>query len=277
MAARIVTRGVILRALEGNMRKFKKFWPVRSRIFRSLLVVAGVFLLTAALAPKANAQNVLIYFNFEDATIGGPFDPAADVVGAPDFNPGGGVQASTITTNLVTTGAVAGTLLNRTAGDIDTADPGVAMGLRTTTADNGHYIQFVFNATLFSNMSLSFAINTAGNGFNNVELLYSITAGHPDPSFVSVGSLAILSAGGFHLLTFGVPSAVNGQPDVALRLTFTGGTSMGNNLETVIDNIQLTGVPEPATVAGGLLGVLGLCWFQRRQLIRSVRLRRAPV
>jgi hypothetical protein len=34
-------------------------------------------------------------------------------------------------------------------------------------------------------------------------------------------------------------------------------------------------VPEPTTIAGGLLGVLGLCWFQRRRLIRSVRLRRA--
>src|SRR5262245_39747367 len=59
----IVRRGVILRALGGHMRKFKKFWPARSRTFRSLLVVAGVFLLTAALGPKANAQNVLIYFN----------------------------------------------------------------------------------------------------------------------------------------------------------------------------------------------------------------------
>src|SRR4029077_8224331 len=211
------------------MRKLKRIRRC-ALPFHLLLIVAGALLLMAAFAPKANA-DVLIYFNFEDATIGGPFDPAADVVGAPDFNPGGGVQASTITTNLVTTGAVAGTLLNRTAGDIDTANPGVAMGLRTTTGDNGHYIQFVFNATLFSNMSLSFAVDSAGNGFNNVQLLYSITPGHADASFVSVGSLAILSAGGFHILTFGVPSAVNGQPDVALRLTCTGGASMGNNLE----------------------------------------------
>ena len=43
-----------------------------------------------------------------------------------------------------------------------------------------------------------------------------------------------------------------------------------------IDNIQVNGtaVPEPATVAGGLLGVLGLCWHQRRRLICCVRLRR---
>ena len=255
------------------MRKFKQFWPVRSRAFRSLLLVAGVFILTAALAPKANAQNVLIYFNFEDATIGGPFDPAADVVGAPDFNPGGGIQMSTLTTNLVTTGATAGTLLNRTAGDIDTADPGLAMGMRTTTADNGHWIQFGVNATLFSNMSLSFAINTAGNGFDHFQLSYSTDGG---TTFTNVGvPVFIPSGGGFHLFTIGVPSAVDGQANSILRLVFTGGTSMGNNLETVIDNIQLTGVPEPATVGGGLLGVLGLCWHQRRRLARSVRPRRA--
>jgi hypothetical protein len=255
------------------MRNSKKLWPVRSRIFRSLLVVAGVFLLAAALAPKANATE-LIYFNFEDATIGGPFDPDADVVGAPDFNPGGGVQLSTIVTNLVTTGAVAGTLVNRTAGDIDTADPGVAMGMRTTPGDNGHWIQFGVDATFFENMSLSFAVNTAGNGFNSAALSYSLNGGG---TFTAVGSLPILSGGGFQILSFVLPAAVNNQPNVVLRLTFTGGTSMGNNLETVIDNIQLTGtlVPEPATVAGGLLGFLGLCWFQRRRLIRSVRLRRA--
>jgi hypothetical protein len=264
------------------MRTPKKFWPVRSRMFRCLLVLAGVFLFTAALAPKANAQNVLIYFNFEDATITtppSPYDPASDDVPPLGDNPGGGVQHSTIVDNFnvgppPATGAVAGTLLNRTSGDIDIADPGVALGMRTTVADNGHWIQFPVNATLFSAMSLSFAVDTVGNGFNTVQLSYSITPGHPDPSFVVVGSLPIFAAGGFHILTFAIPSAVNGQPDVILRLTFNGGFSSGNNLQTVIDNIQLVGVPEPTTVAGGLLGVLGLCWFQRRRLIRSVRFRR---
>jgi len=270
MPARIATRGVILRPLEGNMRKFTKFWPVRSRTFRSLLVVASVFLLTAALAPKAKAQNeVLIYFNFEDATIGGPFDPESDDIPPLGDNPGGGVQHSTIETNLVTTGAVAGTLVNRTAGDIDTANPGVAMGLRTTPADNGHYIQFHANTTTFSNMSLSFAVNTQGNGFNSVQFSYIINGVE-----TIVGSQPIASGGGFQTITFAVPTGAEGQADVIFRLTFNGGTSQGQNLQTIIDNIQLTGVPEPATVAGGLLGVLGLCWHQRRRLMCHMRLRR---
>ena len=244
------------------MRKFKRFWPVRSHALRSLLVVAGVFLLTAALAPKANAQGVLIYFNFEDNPIGAGYDNQADVQGPPDFNPGGGVQLSTLTDNFVSgTGTVAGTTVNRTAGDIDTSTLR-ALGLRTTPADNGHWIQFSFNASAFSNMSLSFAVNSAGNGFNSVTLQYSLDG----VNFTNASTLAIASGGGFNVLTFAVPTAVDGQPFVTLRLVFTGGTSSGNNLQTIIDNIQLTGVPEPTTVAGGLLGVLGLCWHQRRRL-----------
>jgi hypothetical protein len=251
------------------MRKFKTRRP-RALWFRSLLVVTSALLLMTAFAPKANAI-VLIYFNFEDATIGGPFDPESDDVPPLGDNPGGGVQHSTITTNLITTGAIAGTLINRTPGDIDTADPGLALGMRTTPADNGHWIQFSFNGTPFSSMSLSFAINTQGNGFDHVQLSYSLDG----VNFTDVGSPVFIPAGGmFHVITLGVPSAVDNQPNVTLRLVFTGGTSMGNNLQTIIDNIQLTGVPEPTTVAGGLLGVLGLCWHQRRRLIRSVRLRR---
>jgi hypothetical protein len=254
------------------MRKFKTRRP-RALRFRLPLIVAGALLLMAALAPKANAQTVLVYFNFEDATLGGPFDPDSDVVGAPDFNPGGGLVLTTIVTNMTVTGAVAGFLDNRTAGDIDTADPGLAMGMRTTPADNGHWVQFAFDATFFANMSLSFAVNTAGNGFNNVQLFYSTNGGG---TFTAGPSAPILNAG-VQIITLAVPSAVDTQANVVLRMVFNGGTSMGNNLQTIIDNIQVTGsiVPEPATLGGGLLGVLGLCWHQRRRLIRSVRWRRS--
>src|SRR6476660_149428 len=247
------------------MRKFKRFWPVRSHALRSLLVVAGVFLLTAALAPKANAQGVLIYFNFEDNPIGPGYDHAADV--QPAFggdNPGGGVQNSTLIDSFIGagTGTTPGTTVNRTAGDIDTGTLR-GLGLRTTPLDNGNFIQFGFNASAFSNMSLSFAVNTSGNGFNSVVLQFSTNG----VTFVPAGTAAIPSGGGFNIITFAnLPAAIDGQPFVTLRLVFTGGTSSGNNLQTIIDNIQLTGVPEPTTVAGGLLGVLGLCWHQRRRL-----------
>jgi hypothetical protein len=184
---------------------------------------------------------VLIYFNFEDAVLRGPFDPASDDVPPLGDNPGGGVQHSTIDSNMTVTGAVAGTLLNRTSGDIDIANPGLAMGMRTTPQDNGHYIQFSFDATAFSNMSLSFAIDTAGNGFNTVTFSYSTTG--PGGTFTDFNTKFLPSGGGFQIFSSFVPPAVEFKPLVTLRLTFNGGTSHGNNLQTVIDNIQLTGVP----------------------------------
>jgi hypothetical protein len=251
------------------MRKSKQFPRPR---FRFLLILAGALMLIAALVPKADA-TVLVYFNFEDAVSGGPFDPESDDVPPLGDNPGGGIQHSTITTNLVVTAAVDGFLDNRTPGDIDTADPGLAMGMRTTPLDDGHWLQFAVNATFFESMSLSFAIDTAGNGFNMVELSYSTTG--PGGPFTVVGS-QFIATGGVQIITFAVPSGADHQADLVLRLTFSGGTSEGQNLQTVIDNIQLNGtvIPEPTTVAGGLLGLLGLCWHQRRRLIRSVGWRR---
>ena len=243
---------------------------LHTRTFRSFFAaVAGTLMLMAAFAPSANA-TVLVYFNFEDGTLGGAVDFTSDVVGPPDFNPGGGIVLTTITTTATVFASVDGLLLNRTPGDIDTADPGLAVGFRTTPVDNGSYIQFAVDATFFQAMSLSFAIDTAGNGFDTVQLSYFVNGVE-----TIVGSQPIVT-GGAQIITFAVPPGANNQPTLVLRLTFNGGTSQGNNLQTIIDNIQLNGtaVPEPATVVSGLLGVLGLGWHQRRRLIRSVRLRR---
>jgi hypothetical protein len=224
-----------------------------------------------AFAPKANALVEIVYFNFEDATIGGAPDMAADVVGAPDFNPGGGIQASTLQTNFVPGDffAVGGLgNINRTALDIDTT-ANVGLGFSTTPADNGHWIQFGVNTTTFSGMSLRFAVaSTAAGGFNSVAFSYSTNG----VNFLPAGSHSILLSVP-QIISFALPPDANGQPNVILRLTFDGGSTGGL---TVIDNIQLTAVPEPTTVAGGLLGVLGLCWLQRRRLIGFAHLRSPP-
>jgi hypothetical protein len=271
------------------MRKFKKFrlralaapiesrqqWA-RSRTFPSLLfaVAGALLLLTAALAPSANA-TVLVYFNFEHTTVGGPPDFFSRTVGPPDFNPGGGLVLTTILPipPLINFGMVDGLLLNRTPGDIDTNVPGVALGMETTPQDNGGALEFQVDTTFFQNMSLSFAINTQGNGFNMVFVNYSTDGGG---TFDPIGS-SFIASGGDQLISFAVPVGAEGQSNVIFQLVFDGGTSTGQDLQTVIDNIRLDGIviPEPATVVGGLLGAFGLGWHQRRRLIRSVRLRRA--
>ena len=102
------------------MRKFKRFPPHGLR-FRLPFILTGTVLLLAALAPTGKA-DLIVYFNFEDSFNGGPPDFTSDVIGAPDFNPGGGVVLTTITTDYTSGEALSnhpGTSLNRSAGDID--------------------------------------------------------------------------------------------------------------------------------------------------------------
>ena len=122
-------------------------------------------------------------------------------------------------------------------------------------------------------MTLSFAINAQGNGFTTANLYYSINGGG---TFTQFFTQAIPNSGTI-IVSSAVPAAANNFPQTILRIELTGGQSNGLDLQNVMDNIRVEGtiVPEPATVAGGLLGVLGLCWFQRRRLIRSVHFRRA--
>jgi hypothetical protein len=259
------------------MRKFEKFWPhalaapverpqswMRSRAFRLLLVVAGVFILTAAFAPRANA-TLLMYFNFNDTTLGGDPDYNCDPLG---------LQASVITTNYdsADVDAVEGLALNIAPGD--TESPNLGLGLSRSAQNEPGRFDFAVDAGFFQDMSLSFAVNSNGNGFETVTLSYNLSGGVG--TFTDVGSATIVTGPG-QIITFVLPAAVNNQPGLVLRLEFTGEQSNGVDLQNTVDNIQLNGIaiPEPATVVGGLLGVLGLGWHQRRRLIRSVRLRRA--
>jgi hypothetical protein len=262
-----VTNGITFRALGGTMRKFRTFTP-RALPFRFFLVVAGALLLMAAFAPRANA-SLIAYFNFEDAVNGAPPDFTSEA------DQGLGV-ATTITTNytpadMETVANAVGTL-NRVPTDVDTNAH--SMGLHRTTNNNGaHFDIPLFTPQgFFQNMTVTFATNRNGNGFANVQLFFSTNGGG---TFTAVGAPTVLPTS-LILVTLPVPAGANNAPLLVLRLVFTNG-GPGNDLQTVIDNIQVNGtiVPEPATVAGGLLGVLGLCWHQRRRLISSVRLRKA--
>ena len=243
---------------------------------RSLFVaMAAALLLAAALAPRANA-TLIVYFNFEDQAPGDPFtagtfDGVADTIAADGF---GGIQNSLLTMhNYDTAGfgsgpalAIAGT--NRAPGDTDQTNNS-ALVMNGTSKNNNAFLQFSVNTIGLTQLSLSFAVDNNGNGFNTATLQYSTTpAGvySPVATFtITTGSNQLLTSPTFNV----TPSATG-----TFRLVFSGGQSNGNNRETAIDNIQLNAVPEPSTVASGLFSVCGLCWFQRRRLIRFVRLRR---
>jgi hypothetical protein len=135
-------------------------------------------------------------------------------------------------------------------------------------------IPLISSQGIYDVTSVSFAYASAGNGWALVTLQISTDGGLTFQNIsASTTNVALPSTpGGTITLTIASGTTLNIN-NLALRLLFTNGQSNGNNLEFQLDNIQIGGtiVPEPATVAGGLLGVLGLCWFQRRRLIRSLR------
>ena len=249
------------------MRKFKICRP-RNLTFRLLLVVAGALLLLAAFSPRANA-DLIAYYNFE-----GPDTPGFPVnldSHAPAFFSSG----NTLT-------------LSFNAGALEEVNPGLpenrwptdpdpnltALGLTRSGANSPATFDIPLFSTegIFQDMTLSFAINALGNGFEFANLLYSTDGGANFTLF----STQKIPESGTVIISAAVPTIANNAPDFVLRIELTGGQSNGNDLQNIMDNIRVEGtiVPEPATVAGGLLGVLGLCWHQRRRLICSIRFRR---
>jgi hypothetical protein len=263
------------------MRKFKRC-PVRALLFRLFVIVAGALLLMAAFAPRANAA-LIVYFNFEDAIDEGPPDFTSDITPA---NPGGGVVLTTMTTNYTSGEAFAdnpGFSLNRSAGDIDVFPATGNFDVALTNAGGNNNRHFDFNVFspngFYQTMTLSFAVGSIsdGGGFTSVTLQYSTNGGGTFTTFATVAIVGTTTSP--QLVSQAVPALANNKNLLTFRIFFTGGTGTDGSTEyTEFDNFQLTGtiVPEPATVAGGLLGVLGLCFHQRRRLIRfAPRLRRA--
>jgi hypothetical protein len=260
------------------MPKFMRLTP-RNLRFRSFVILAGALMLLAAFAPTANAALVRFY-DFEGAAT--PPDPWNLQSHTPAVEIGAG---TTLFLDNGTPGVnypPANTLI----------EPGLAQNLPGGAGPN--LVSAGFNHTAFSFLgveiplpsaqgiyditSVSFAYASAGNGWALVTLQIS-TDGGLSFNNISVATTNVFlpsTPGGTITLAITSGTTLNIN-NLALRLLFTNGNSNGNNLEFQLDNIQIGGtiVPEPATVAGGLLGILGLCWFQRKRLIRSVRFRKA--
>jgi hypothetical protein len=238
------------------MRKFKTR-RLRGLRFRSLLILTGVLMLMAAFAPRAKA-DLIVYFNFEGPdTPGFPVNMSSSPLG---------FVSTTLVTNFPAGDMTqqAGLPQNMVPGDVGTLVTG--LGLSASGANDPANFDIVLNTPqgFFQAMTVSFAINAQGNGYNNANILFSTNGG---VTFTLVNSTAVPSSGTI-IVSAMLPAAANNTPLLTIRIQLTGGQSNGQNLQNVIDNIKIEGtiVPEPATVAGGLLGVLGLCWFQRRRL-----------
>lgn len=248
------------------MRKFKTCRP-RNLTFRLLLVVAGALLVLTAFSPRANA-DLIAYYNFE-----GPDTPGFPVnldSHAPAFFSSGNTLTLTYTAGELE--EADGLPENRWPTDPDPNLTGLGLTRSGANTPATFDIPLFSTEGIFQDMTLSFAINALGNGFDTTSLYYSTDGGG---SFTLFHTQEIPTSGTV-IVSAAVPTVANNAPDFVLRIELSGGHSNGADLQNVIDNIRVEGtiVPEPATIAGGLLGVLGLCWHQRRRLICSIRFRR---
>jgi hypothetical protein len=133
---------------------------------------------------------------------------------------------------------------------------------------------------IYTSISLSFALNSVGNGhqFSTLTLLYATVANPTmESQFTSFDTITISKGTGYYTITSALPAGAFEQANLTLQFCFSGAGNASEGLHTYLDNIRLTAtvVPEPSSYIGGLVGILGLCWFQRRWLVRSLRFRRA--
>ena len=257
------------------MRKFKTC-SRRGLPFRLLVILAGALLLLAVFAPQANA-DLLRFYDMEGT------DTPPYPVNLDSHTPALETGDQTLFLDNGTPGTPFPSI--RTSQQV-----GIPMNLPVGAGPNNTSIGFTRSMLsplgveipmpssqgIYDVTSVSFAYASNGNGWGFAQLQMSTNGGL---SFTTnLSGLTPLPATGSNgsFIAFTIPSGTTTNiPGLVLRILFTGG-GPGADLQFALDNIQIggTAVPEPATVAGGLLGVLGLCWFQRRRLICCVRLRR---
>ena len=245
--------------------------------------VVGALVLSAAFVPMANATNGLqVYFNFNTEADKAPPPYTSVLAGTYGTFP---VQTTTLDSDTAQPFPGGQLLIDSTAGTTDnqfSLDGTGAGGALDVMGKQGGSAsdKFCFDIGSFStqgltNLSLTFemkAITTApGGAFTTLDLSY----GTDGTTWTPFDSIAINQDGSYHLITENFPndSTVNDQSTFYLQFCFSGASNASGHV--FIDNIQVTAVPEPSTYIGGLLGVLGLCWYQRRWLTRLLGLRAA--
>lgn len=129
-----------------------------------------------------------------------------------------------------------------------------------------------FSTLGLSELVLSFASSGSTNTFDTAQLSYSISG----LTFIDAGAaIDPRNSAAFGIESFDLSgvTALNNLPTAYLRLTFSGA---GSNATLLLDNLQVTSVPEPSGVA--MLAVPLLFWggCSRRWHLTRTRRRRKP-
>ena len=211
-------------------------------------IALGVLSLTA---PNANAQGVISYFNF-NALIAGSV-----TVTAITPNAGNGSLSTTFPTGVANVTAFGGSTVN--AENSDPAGQSLALLGGASNVNNGSSLTLKLFTTSYSGLTLSYATQKTGTGFNSDQLSYSTDG----TTFTDLGS-AYNPPTSFALQSFSLPSLLDNQDNVYLRITFSGATSASGNNR--IDNLKVTAAtPAPSSLMVALVGVPGIGLLIRRR------------
>jgi hypothetical protein len=216
-------------------------------------LVAAALVAATVVLPSVKGATLVTYFNFNDQNL---------VSDAP------GAQTTTATVTRLTPSYVTpGDTSNIAPGDSIQGTTGNFALHLTPTANGAKSFQFSVSTTGLTDLSLSYA--TRGSGFTTETITYTTSGGGTG----TIGTVTIASATTFQVPTFDLSgiTALNNQTSVTFTIAFTPSNS-GTFVD--LDNIQLEQVPEPATVVGGLVGTLGLCWHKRQRLLGIAQLLR---
>jgi hypothetical protein len=239
-----------------------------------LLLVASA-LAVSSVAQPASASTLIAYWDQNSNNLpGGGFGflegvfPQAASQGTGALSVGGGLLLNTVTNS---NGDVVYQWIPSLAGTTVNAQPSVDSGGSisiqggTGNANNGGYFQFAFSMAGLTDLTVSYATQRTSTGFNSQVWSWS-TDGSTFTDFQTLDSIptAFANAGGNPI--FSGPAALDNAATAFLRVTFDGATNAtGNNR---LDNITLTAVPEPSTVALAAMG-LGLTGFAARRRLRK--------
>jgi hypothetical protein len=255
--------------------------------FLSLLgLTMGIFMLMAMAAPSAHADlHLLTYYNFNSQADGTMPPYTSDAPGLQTTHLINDAAFAFPAGNMIIESSV-GTTLNQWPTDATGAGGSLDLaGNANLSSDTSYCFDFGgFSTTDEFNVTLSFAIASVGNGgqFDTLSVAWgtSSSATVAPASFPNTVTLSPFTIGtNTNIINFqqvtGTLTGADNEPAgtfVWVQFCFTGAGNNANGNDTFIDNIQVTAVPEPSTYIGALLGLVGLCWYQRRWFMRFLGL-----
>jgi hypothetical protein len=225
-----------------------------------LIIKMGLTVSLILTAIQANAGTV-VYYSFDTNTYVGASGTYQATTNAWQRTATLGSSLSSLTLELANSGtAVAGTALNENGTTAPLSTFSTSLSATNWTA--GNYYQFTFDATLYTNVVVSYALQRSNTGPTNEIFQYSLNGGS---TFTDFQTNAVPTAFGVFTNDLSLVSGVSADASVVFRIE---GINVGGNAGTLrIDNftIDATSIPEPSTVVLLGTGMLGLLVIRRRR------------